>query len=172
MAVPPKVVSSFFGGPDTPLLSAPLLHGVAPWGTRPGRCRSRQRAQGCLGWSQPGRSEGDLAVPRPGQPAGCSETKSICRLPEGSARARARGGQAGAAAWALVAADHSEAGLVPSRLGGPPCDPEALTPVPPPQGRRCRPQQAPPLEWRPGLGRQVDGRTLDPEEEGEGGWPG
>nr|XP_060159860.1 collagen alpha-1(I) chain-like [Globicephala melas] len=28
MAVPPKVVSSFFGGPDTPLLSAPLLHGV------------------------------------------------------------------------------------------------------------------------------------------------
>nr|XP_031303795.1 insulin [Camelus dromedarius] len=28
------------------------------------------------------------------------------------------------------------------------------------------PQRAPPLEWRPGLGRRVDGRTLDPEEEG------
>ncbi|XP_032346049.1 uncharacterized protein LOC106729876 isoform X2 [Camelus ferus] len=28
------------------------------------------------------------------------------------------------------------------------------------------PQRAPPPEWRPGLGRRVDGRTLDPEEEG------
>ena len=38
----------------------------------------------------------------------------------------------------------------------------------PPRGDAAGPQQAPPLEWRPGLGRQVDGRTLDPEEEGEG----
>ena len=57
-------------GALTPPSSAPLLHAVPPRGTRPGRCQSRQRAQGCLGWSQPGRSEGDLAVPTPGQPAG------------------------------------------------------------------------------------------------------
>lgn len=43
---------------------------------------------------------------------------------------------------------------------------------PHPRGDAAGPQQAPPLEWRPGLGRQVDGRTLDPEEEGEGGGQG
>ena len=63
----------------------------------------------------------------------------------------------GLGTWASVAADHSEASLVPGWWGNPPCTPKARTLSPPPWGRINTPQglqKAPPL----GEGKGCAGR--------------
>ena len=104
-------------------------------------------------------------------PAG--QAKPISSSPEGATRARAWGGWAWGWAHGLPWLQTTQMPAWCPAGGAVLCVPQRLSPCHPSSGLHQHPPGPPegPAPWgSPGLCRQVAGRTLDPEEEGAGGW--